>query len=429
MNLKSTSISLTVLIPGLVIPFALAMVIPTLFGQQQWPNIPLHSMLEGAGAFLNLSLAIYILILVRAETLPVHFNWAGASFLAMAILGSFHGSVVPGHTFVGLHSLGVLVGGLLFAGLALPLAWQPTRWLSQLPVFAAVLGLVLSLMLVLTQQAFPLMLHIDAFSDTAVMMNLIGGTGFFIATLALTLCKTPSLAHKPLAVMTLLYTVAAVLFEYSTLWDATWWLWHFLRFFALVVLLLYFFVWFHQQAKQTRNHAQMLESIAFKDPLTQLPNRALFYQQLKRELDVAKRNKASLALLYIDLDQFKNVNDSLGHEYGDALLKQVAQRLLNGLRDADLLARMGGDEFTVILNGPQTDATAGKVAQNLVDAVKPPYDVLGHQVEIGASIGIAFYPRDTQDLSTLMRLADSAMYQAKNSGRNRYHIYRDSTAS
>lgn len=390
----------------------------------------MHSLLEGAGVMINFSLAAFLLILIRVEILNRQFNWAVSGFIALAIIGAFHASVEPGQSFVGLHSLGTMIGGLLFGFMLLPESLFPRRLLNALPVLSGAIALAVSLVLLSdTPSQLPMLDTPGSFSKIAVSLNLIGAIGFILAAIGFMLCKQQTLAHQPLAIMALLYATAAVLFEYSVLWDATWWLWHFLRFFALLLLLTHFFVWFLQQTRQTRQHAEQMESIAFKDTLTQLPNRAFFYQQLDLQIKLAKRHHSSLALLFIDLDRFKIVNDTLGHQVGDQLLTQVAGRLRSSLRESDLLARMGGDEFTVIINEHQTQATASKVAQHIIDTIKPPFEIQGHAIEIGASIGIAFYPKDAEDVHDLLRLADTAMYQAKSGGRNRYHIYETNQSS
>lgn len=413
-----------IILPGLVIPLVLALSIPSLFGSNLWANIPLHSALEGAGVLLNLSLGLYLILLIHADRMCDRFYWIASGFIAMAIIGMFHASVEPGNSFVGLHSLGVLIGGLFFAFSVLPESWHKARWLKQLPWISLFGALSLSFIMLLASHQFPKMLFREgAFSQTAILFNTIGGAGFFIASIKLIMSSQTKVSHQALAVLTLMLAVSAVLFEYSTLWDATWWLWHFLRLTALFLLLGYFFIWFYQQTQHTKKQAEKLETLAFQDALTKLPNRALFYQQLAQELKQAQRDKHNLALLFIDLDRFKHVNDNLGHDIGDQLLIAVAERLRQSLRQSDLLARMGGDEFTVILNGAQTRETAGKVAQNIIDCISPVYQVEGHTLQIGASIGIAFYPDDAIELGTLMRLADTAMYLAKSSGRNTYRFY------
>lgn len=414
---------LWIILPGVALPLGFALLASWLFPQGYWPSVPFHSLLEGAGVILNLSIAIYLFLLLRAKQLPLHFMWIAAGFLAMAILGGFHGAVEPGNSFVGLHSTGVLVGGLLFAMIALPKKFHHQAWLPLIPYLTVLAVTLLSLVILFSNDLFPQMLRAGAFSDTAILFNSIGALGFVIATVRFILCNDVHFAPTILAIYSLLFAVAGILFEYSILWDATWWLWHIIRFLALSVVLSYFFYLFYQQTETTRIHAQKLETLAFRDSLTQLPNRSLFYQQLTQTLSQARRDKTRIALMFIDLDRFKIVNDTLGHDVGDHLLVEVAARLQKSLRQADLLARMGGDEFTVILHGDQNQHTAGLVAQHLIDALKPPYHIHGHHIEIGASIGIAFYPSDSPDVNSLMRLADTAMYAAKNSGRNSYCFY------
>ncbi len=157
---------------------------------------------------------------------------------------------------------------------------------------------------------------------------------------------------------------------------------------------------------------------ASNDALTGLPNRRLFGDRLAQALAVADREKRIMALLYIDLDGFKLVNDSLGHSIGDSLLVQVAARLRARVRKADTLARLGGDEFTVILGSLHAKERAMTVAKALLDALAPPFIIEDHQLTIGASIGISLYPENAHDASDLMQQADSAMYAAKRNGKN-----------
>ncbi len=162
-----------------------------------------------------------------------------------------------------------------------------------------------------------------------------------------------------------------------------------------------------------------LQFQAFNDALTGLPNRRLFSDRLTQVLATALRESQILALLYIDLDGFKLVNDSLGHSIGDALLVQVATRLLSRVRRSDTLARLGGDEFTVVLGNLHKKEEASLVAKDVLDALAAPFLVEGHQLTIGASIGISIFPENAQDGADLMQQADSAMYASKRDGRNR----------
>src|ERR1017187_780282 len=168
-----------------------------------------------------------------------------------------------------------------------------------------------------------------------------------------------------------------------------------------------------------KNAEAKLQFQAFNDALTGLPNRRLFSDRLSQVLATAQRESQILALLYIDLDGFKLVNDSLGHSIGDALLVQVATRLQSRVRRSDTLARLGGDEFTVVLGNPHKKEEATVVAKDLLDALAAPFLIEGHQLTIGASIGISIFPENSQDAADLMQQADSAMYAAKRDGRNR----------
>lgn len=167
---------------------------------------------------------------------------------------------------------------------------------------------------------------------------------------------------------------------------------------------------------------QRIEQLAHYDALTNLPNRALFYDRLGQAIVVARRNHSSLALLFIDLDGFKQVNDIHGHHVGDLLLAQVSERLRLCVRESDTLARLGGDEFTMILNDTRGREDIAKVAGKIVESIAQPFDLEGTSVRIGASIGIACYPDDAPSKGTLLIVADKAMYAAKAAGKNTYRF-------
>lgn len=159
------------------------------------------------------------------------------------------------------------------------------------------------------------------------------------------------------------------------------------------------------------------------DPLTQLPNRRMFYERLGHDLKKALRSGERLALLFLDLDRFKEINDTLGHDTGDALLVAAARRLSNCVRDSDTVARLGGDEFILILNDLGTPNSVERVADNILTSLSQPF-VLGNEVAyVSASIGITFYPDDASTVEGLLKNADQAMYVAKNAGRNRYAYF------
>ncbi|RJG25895.1 putative bifunctional diguanylate cyclase/phosphodiesterase [Massilia cavernae] len=159
------------------------------------------------------------------------------------------------------------------------------------------------------------------------------------------------------------------------------------------------------------------------DYLTGLPNRHMFMDRLRQETRKADRSAAFLALLFIDLDHFKEVNDQQGHAAGDALLVETTRRIGACVRSSDTLARMGGDEFTVILSGLDHVSSVERIAQSIIAALSKPFDLRGQRVLISASVGIALYPPDAKDLDELLARADQAMYASKNGGRNRFSYF------
>ncbi|MBV6323044.1 EAL domain-containing protein [Duganella violaceipulchra] len=174
---------------------------------------------------------------------------------------------------------------------------------------------------------------------------------------------------------------------------------------------------------KAKESQEKLDHLAHHDPLTALPNRLLFHDRLQHALLRAARDGEQLALLFIDLDRFKNVNDTLGHHIGDELLKQVAKALLERLREGDTLARLGGDEFIVLLENIENQFGASQVAEKLVQMFEQPFMVAGHELFVTCSVGISVFPEDAIDLNMLIRNADVAMYQAKARGRNGYSFY------
>ena len=167
---------------------------------------------------------------------------------------------------------------------------------------------------------------------------------------------------------------------------------------------------------------EQIEHQAYHDALTGLPNRLLFRDRLTVALAQARRTQSILAVMFLDLDRFKNVNDTLGHSLGDELLKAVAARLRSALREGDSIARMGGDEFTVLMTDLGTSDGAATIAQKLIDAISQPMRIEGHDLFITTSIGIAVYPSDGDSAEVLLKNADHAMYRAKEAGRNSYQL-------
>ena len=162
---------------------------------------------------------------------------------------------------------------------------------------------------------------------------------------------------------------------------------------------------------------------ALHDLLTGLPNRTLFNDELSVSLTNAASRQSLLAVMFLDLDRFKTINDTLGHAIGDRLLQGVAERLITYLQDSGIIARWGGDELTVLLPQLNCIEEAAKVAQQILDTIKQPFNLEGHQLHISSSIGIAVYPQNGEDSETLLRNADAALYRVKQQGRNNYQFY------
>ncbi|MBC3457696.1 EAL domain-containing protein [Pseudomonas mosselii] len=169
-------------------------------------------------------------------------------------------------------------------------------------------------------------------------------------------------------------------------------------------------------------HAQ-IHHMAHHDALTGLPNRTLFHERLKQALLRGEDSGKLTAALCLDLDNFKNINDTLGHAFGDKLLRALGKRLRRELREHDTLARLGGDEFAVVLSGLETCDAARITAQRLIEAICPPFHIEGHQFSVGVSIGVAVAPDDHHQAEQLLGYADMALYEAKRNGRNRYECF------
>lgn len=178
-----------------------------------------------------------------------------------------------------------------------------------------------------------------------------------------------------------------------------------------------------EYAIERKHQEQKLLYLANYDSLTGLVNRGLFRNRLDRAFIRANRNKSLVALFMIDLDRFKNINDTLGHDAGDELLIQVARRIKNCTRDGDTVARLGGDEFTIILEDIICAANAATVANNILNIMKSSFDLSIREVYVSPSIGISIYPTDAPEADQILKNADTAMYSAKEGGRNCYHFY------
>lgn len=174
---------------------------------------------------------------------------------------------------------------------------------------------------------------------------------------------------------------------------------------------------------EAKHSQSRLQELVNHDPLTGLPNRRLFTELLEHAIKRAEREHQQIALLFVDLDRFKSINDSLGHQVGDKLLYEVSKRIHHTVRDSDVVARLGGDEFLVMMDDIQTAEDAAIVAQKIIYALQVEFYIEGKEIFIGASVGISVFPKDGNNVEGLIKAADIAMYQIKNRGKNNYCFY------
>ena len=172
-----------------------------------------------------------------------------------------------------------------------------------------------------------------------------------------------------------------------------------------------------------QKQTELLNHQAYHDHLTNLPNRMLFDDRLIQSIANAKRHNESFALLFIDLDNFKEINDTLGHHIGDKVLQLMSKKLSTCVRVEDSLSRLGGDEFTIILQNIKSSSTAAEVVQKLIDVINKKLTINNHEIYLSASIGISLFPKDSSDKNDIIKFADSAMYKAKENGKNNYQFY------
>ena len=179
----------------------------------------------------------------------------------------------------------------------------------------------------------------------------------------------------------------------------------------------------HRLTEQVESAKIELDRLAHHDALTNLPNRMLMQDRLSQAIEVARRQHRQLAVMFMDLDRFKHINDSLGHSVGDQLLQSVAQRLVACVRQSDTVSRQGGDEFLLLLSSVEHADDAALSAQKMLATLAPPHHIEGSDIHISVSIGISIYPDDGQDAQTLIKCADTAMYYAKENGRNNFKFF------
>ena len=196
--------------------------------------------------------------------------------------------------------------------------------------------------------------------------------------------------------------------------------------FVIIAIILFVVLW-NRKLSQEVMRRQALESkmkhMATHDELTGLANRSLMKSQMENAIAMHQRQGLKLAVLFIDLDGFKAINDQYGHDFGDQVLKQVSTRLESCVRKSDTVCRFGGDEFVILLTSLNNKEESAFIAEKVIDVIAQPYEVDSHKAHLGSSIGIAVYPEDGDNDSELLKMADNLMYRVKSSGKNNY-IYR-----
>ena len=186
-----------------------------------------------------------------------------------------------------------------------------------------------------------------------------------------------------------------------------------------------FFIGIIRDITERKLAEQKITHMAHHDFLTGLPNRILFFDRLKQAISMAERGGQKGAVIFLDLDGFKCVNDKIGHDAGDLLLQEVSRRLSGMVRASDTMARVGGDEFTFVLNNVGVIENVAVMARKMIALLAESFDLNGQQCNIGGSIGVAIFPDDSSEFGTLLKQADEAMYFAKQCGKNTYQFYRD----
>ena len=385
-------------------------------------NLPLHAAIEMAGAIIAVMVA-YLLVRLNYTNRGSSFNYSiSAALLAMGFLDGIHAIMPPGNNFVWFHSAASLVGAIFFASVWLP-DNTTKNTIKYLPVFAITIAVLISLLSLALPMQVPLMISSGGFTYFSKFLSIGSGLLMLLAATKLYICQRNSKKNEDqfFSFQCLLFGVASLLFATSELWDRLWWGWHFMRLIAYALAL-----WL--VVKNVKEMVEEVHQLAFYDSLTGLANRSLLIDRLHIALLTSSRKQQFGAILFIDIDKFKMINDTLGHGLGDMLLKEVANRLKRSVRKVDTVARIGGDEFAIFVeNLGQNEEDAlrniSRVSEKILATLAQEYNLGSQDYLSSASIGVNLFYGNDKSVDELINHADMAMYKAKSLGRNRVRFF------
>ena len=391
----------------------------------------LHTAVEVLGAIPAIFFAALLLIQARLGARDAFLYPVALGFLAMGILDGFHAVAdvnEPG--FVWLRSLAALAGGLFPA-----LVWiDRGRRLQELGLHRVVILVAgaIGVFFLMQPYALPALDAEGDFTAPLQAINVVGGLFAFgaCAHFVMRYLRTRDSEDLIFAAFYLVLGTAAMIFPFSRLWDMEWWLWHILRLVAYAFTIQFMFAshirllnGMKQEIDERKATEARIEYLAYHDALTRLPNRLLAKDHMEMAISFAEGARNKVALLFLDLDNFKTINDSLGHLVGDSLLKATAARLHDCIRNTDTLARLGGDEFLIVLADVHNADVITDMSEHILEQLARPFVIEGHELSTSFSLGIAVYPDDGTSFETLLMKADTAMYHAKDAGRNTYRYH------
>lgn len=502
-----------------------AMLVVNSLSKGIWVSIPLHAVIETAGAFAALALAALLSFLQTNHASSYRISTA-MGLSAMGTLNLFHAAAAPGDAFIWLHVLATAFGGLLFMGVYLESFQLGRTTRLALPILTGVASAITGLLITRFTSMLPAAFLDNQFTSAILAVNVLGGLLLLAAAHRFYSIHRGSPSPEALifTAMGLILGIAGLAFPLSSLWDAAWWMWHLLSLVAYALALGYAAYLFLELFRDLRNNEALLRTVleslgsgivtvnatgtistcnaaaermfgylasslagqnitllmnracdwtlgqradgstfpinidlsavtqdgnklfilqisditehrareqqlshqAHHDTLTQLPNRLLLIDRLSQSIAQAHRHEQMFAVMFLDLDNFKQINDKLGHHIGDRLLEQVAKRVNGCIREGDTLARWGGDEFVLIVLDVTRMEDCETVAQKILNTISGDFELEGKPNQITCSIGISVYPLHGEDADTLVIHADAAMYQAKMKGKNNYCLYQKS---